>query len=100
MLFLPIACQLLWLRSCSRTQPDAPAQGLVSETQEQIIRHFSPRKLPAAPTVRELIWAIAAMGGHLKRNGEPGWQVLGRAWRRVLELEVGWRGAMQFSRNL
>ena len=36
----------------------------------------------------------------LENNGEPAWQVLGRAWRRVLEREVGWRGAMQFSKNL
>jgi hypothetical protein len=92
-LFLPIACQLLWLRSCGRTHPDAPATGLVTESEEQVIRHFSPRKLPASPTVRELIWAIAAIGGHQRSNGEPGWQVLGRAWARVLELEAGWLAA-------
>lgn len=91
--FLPIACQLLWLRSYGRNNPDAPAKGLVTETQEQVIRHFSSRKLSQSPTARELIWAIAAIGGHLKRNGEPGWQVLGRAWRRVLELEAGWLAA-------
>lgn len=94
-LFLPVACQLLWLRSCGRTHPDAPAQGLVTDTQEQVIRHFSSRKLPKSPTVRELIWAIAALGGHLKSNGEPGWQVLGRAWSRLLELEAGWRAARE-----
>jgi Transposase DNA-binding/Transposase DDE domain len=91
--FLPIACQLLWLRSYGRNNPDAPAKGLVTETQELVIRHFSSRKLSQSPTARELIWAIAAIGGHLKRNGEPGWQVLGRAWRRVLELEAGWLAA-------
>lgn len=93
-LFLPIACQLLWMRSRCRTHPDAPAEGLVTKTQEQVIRHFSSRKLPASPTVRELIWAIAAIGGHLKSNGEPGWQVLGRAWTRVLEYEAGWLAAV------
>lgn len=99
-LFLPIACQTLWLRGCSRTTPDAPAKGLVNETQEQVIRHFSPRKLPPSPTVRELVWAIAALGGHLKNNGEPGWQVLARAWQRILTLEEGWRASAQFSRIL
>jgi hypothetical protein len=99
-LFLPIACQILWLRGCSRTQPNAPADGLVNETQEQIIRHFSPRKLPPRPTVRELVWAIAAMGGHQKNNGEPGWQILGYAWQRILSLEEGWRAAVQTSRKL
>lgn len=93
-LFLPIACQLLWMRSRCRTHPDASAEGLVTKTQEQVIRNFSSRKLPASPTVRELIWAIAAIGGHLKSNGEPGWQVLGRAWTRVLEYEAGWLAAV------
>lgn len=69
------------------------AKGLVTEAQEEIIRQFSPRKLSSSPTVRELIWAIAAIGGHLKSNGEPGWQILGRAWARVLELEAGWLAA-------
>jgi hypothetical protein len=91
--FLPIACQLLWLRSYGRNHPDAPAKPLVTQTQELVIRHFSSHKLSESPTAHELIWAIAAMGGHLKRNGEPGWQVLGRAWRRVLELEAGWLAA-------
>jgi hypothetical protein len=92
-LFLPIACQLLWLRSRGRTHPDASAEGMVTKTQEQVIRRFSSRTLPASPTVRELIWAIAAIGGHLKSNGEPGWQVLGRAWTRVLEYEAVWLAA-------
>ena len=92
-LFLPIACQLLWMRSQSRIHPNAPAEGLVTKTQEQVIRHFSSRKLSASPTVRELIWAVAAIGGHLKSNGEPGWQVLGRAWTRVLEYEAVWLAA-------
>lgn len=91
--FLPIACQLLWLRSYGRNHPDASAKGMVTETQEQVIRHFSSRKLAQSPTARELIWAIAAIGGHLKRNGEPGWQVLGRAWRRVLDYEAAWIAA-------
>jgi len=89
-LFLPIACQLLWLRSRSRTAPDAPAQGLLTPTQEQVLRHFSSRKLSSSPTTRELVWAIASLGGHLKSNGEPGWQVLGRAWARLLEYEAVW----------
>jgi|WetSurMetagenome_2_1015567.scaffolds.fasta_scaffold141368_1 hypothetical protein len=98
--FLPIACQLLWLRSCSRSSPDASAEGLVNDVQMRVIRHFSSRKLPAAPTMRELVWAIAAIGGHLKNNGEPGWQVLARAWQQILQLEHGWRAAMEHSIKL
>ena len=34
--------------------------------------------------------AIAALGGHIKNNGEPGWQVLGRGYEKLLVLEQGW----------
>lgn len=98
--FLPIACQLLWLRSCSRSSPDAPAEGLVNDVQMRVIRHVSSRKLSATPTKRELVWAIAAIGGHIKNNGEPGWQVLGRAWQQILQLEHGWRAALEDSTKL
>lgn len=94
-LFLPVACQLLWLRSCSRAHPDAPADGLLNEIQMKVLRHFTSRKLPEHPTRRELVWALASLGGHISNNGEPGWQVLGRALKRLLELETGWRAAME-----
>lgn len=93
-LFLPIACQLLWLRSRSRAEPEAPADQLISELQLKVVRKFSDFKLPDRPTIRQVVWAIASMGGHLKHNGEPGWQTLGRGWRRLLELEDGWRAAL------
>ncbi len=98
-IFLPIACQLLWLRSRARSQPDDPATTVVTELQLQVVRAFSDIKLPAAPTLRQALWAIASMGGHLKNNGDPGWQTLGRGWRRLLELEAGWRAALN-SKNL
>jgi hypothetical protein len=33
--------------------------------------------------------AVAALGGHLKNNGEPGWIVLGRGMEDLLLLEHG-----------
>ena len=36
--------------------------------------------------------AIAGLGGHLTRNGDPGWIVLGRGMYELLVLELGWRG--------
>jgi hypothetical protein len=98
--FLPIACQLLWLRSCSRAHPDAPGSDLLNDVQMKVLRHFAPRKPPQLPTRRELIWAIASLGGHIKNNGDPGWQVLGRAFKRLVELEQGWRAALQSSTQL
>jgi len=34
--------------------------------------------------------ALAALGGHLRSNGPPGWIVLGRAFDKLLVLEQGW----------
>jgi len=33
--------------------------------------------------------AIARLGGHLKRNGEPGWLVLDRGYLKLLDLAQG-----------
>jgi hypothetical protein len=44
----------------------------------------------AVGTVRDAMLGVAALGGHIKNNGDPGWQVLGRGFRRFLELEEGW----------
>ena len=47
----------------------------------------------ATPTVEQALLAVAALGGHLKRNGPPGWKVLLRGMTRLLDYEAGWRAA-------
>ena len=39
--------------------------------------------------------AIAGLGGHLPRNGDPGWLVLGRGIHDLLLRELGWRAREQ-----
>lgn len=41
-----------------------------------VLRHVAEKPRPKHPTLREAMLAIARLGGHLKRNGEPGWMVL------------------------
>jgi hypothetical protein len=43
--------------------------------------------------------AIAGRGGHIKANGEPGWQVLGRGYHDLLLLELGWVAAQASRRD-
>ena len=38
-----------------------------------------------------LLYAIAKLGGHIKYNGPPGWQVLHRGMKQLYNLEEGWR---------
>ena len=84
-LFLPIAVHLLWIRSCARDTPDAPASDVFTPLQLTVLRHRSHRPLSENPTAKEALWVLAGIGGHIPNNGWPGWQVLGRAYVKLLE---------------
>jgi hypothetical protein len=53
---------------------------------------LAPAEIPAAPTAKHALAVVAQLGGHLKRNGPPGCQVLGRGLEALLLIELGWRG--------
>ncbi len=89
-LTFPIACELLWLRSCCRNQPSMPARDVLTTTQLKILKALGSHKLPAKPTAHDALWAVAALGGHIKSNGEPGWLVLHRGLSKLLAYEEGW----------
>jgi hypothetical protein len=94
-LTLPIACELLALRAACRRNPKAPATAVLSTIQLQILTRMASRKLPPKPTVHDALWAVAALGGHMKTNGEPGWLVLHRGMTKLLAYEEGWRAAQE-----
>jgi hypothetical protein len=90
--FVPIAWRLLLARSLAREHPTAPANKLLNPQQAAILQHRL--KMNARPeTVEQAVSAIAKLGGHLKRNGAPGWQTLGRGFEALLWMEVGWKAA-------
>jgi len=88
--FLPIAWHLLLLRTLARAQPDLPATLALTPTQLSVLRAVGRTKLPQRPTLRDGLLAVAALGGHIKNNGEPGWQVLWRGMRQLLTMELAW----------
>jgi hypothetical protein len=90
---LPIACELLWLRSRARTDPDRPATEVLTQLQLRVLHEFRPGKLSATPTVQEALLAVASLGGHLKRNGPPGWKVLHRGMLELHGYVTGWAAA-------
>jgi hypothetical protein len=98
-LFLPVACQMLWLRSRAQHAPDTPASEVLSARQLHLIREVSSKPLPLSPTAREVLLAIAALGGHISNNGEPGWSTIWRGFERLLDFELGWIAARR-KRNL
>lgn len=92
-IFIPIAWSLLQLRALARSpaHADTPASTVLTPTQLKVLRAKSGGKVPANPSIREAMLAIARyFGGHLKSNGEPGWQVLGRGYEDLLLAETGW----------
>ncbi len=92
---LPIACELLWLRSRARHDPDAPATEVVTTQQLKILRLLGSRNVPSKATARDALWAVAGLGGHLKRNGEPGWLVLYRGMQTLLNYEAGFEAGLK-----
>lgn len=89
--FVPIAWALLVLRQeCRDHMASATA---LTPVQMQVLRAVLRKPLSDDPTARDVLLAVAALGGHIKNNGEPGWQVLGRGLQRLLSYEVGWSAA-------
>jgi hypothetical protein len=90
-IFAPVAWRLLLLRHMARSGPDAPAHAALTATQLEVLRAVSKKPLPRSPSARDALLAVAALGGHIKNNGDPGWLVLGRGLHDLLLLEMGWR---------
>lgn len=88
---LPIAWSMLLLRTQSRSNQSVPAESIIDPFRLDVIRAHAVRyKLPGQPTLKDVAYAIAGMGGHLKHNGPPGWLTLRRGFERLLTLEEGW----------
>lgn len=90
---IPVAWTLLRMRTRARLTPNAPAATILSTTMLEVLQAFTRIKLSSRPSAREAMLAIAALGGHLKHNGEPGWITLGRGYERLRTLAEGWAAA-------
>lgn len=89
----PIAWSILHLRTLANAPSPPRASAVLAATQIAVLKahpkttkHFhGPR-----PTARDAFYAVAALGGHLKRNGAPGWLTLFRGYKTLTELVLGW----------
>lgn len=91
----PVAWRLLLLRHLARAKQHSPANAALTDKQLEVLRAVAKKPLPKRLTAREAMLAVAALGGHLKSNGDPGWLVLGRGMHDLLLLELGWRAREQ-----
>lgn len=92
-LSLPIACEVLWLRSRARAAAASSATEVVTPLQLRILRKLGPYKLPSQPSAEDAMLAVASLGGHLKRNGPPGWKVIQRGMTKLVDYQAGWEAA-------
>jgi len=92
-IFVPVAWRLLLLRSLSRQAPGGPAALALTDLQQRALRGYMKKKrnveLPLNLTLRDAMYAVAQLGGHITNNGAPGWMVLARGMDRVLDIELG-----------
>lgn len=99
-LLIPIAWNLLAIRDVARINPNAPATTVFSERQLSLLRSLAKRPLPKKATVEQAMLAVAAEGGHLLRNGAPGWQSIGIGLERLWWAEYGYlRGVEDAARR-
>lgn len=89
---LPIAWRMLRLRSQAHDAPNEAATTVLDEDEIAVLRATLPKeKLARKPTLAAALLCIARLGGHLPRNGAPGWQTLYRGMRRLDLLVEGYR---------
>jgi len=82
---------VLLLRNESRDRPDAPASEILQTDELEVLRLIARKPLAANPTIQQAVHAIAALGGHLKHNGEPGWLTIARGYEKLHATLQGWR---------
>jgi len=87
--FLPVAWRLLLMRTQARIAPDAKATTVLPKAMLGVLRLVTRIKLPAQPTARDVLLAVAALGGHQKNNGDPGWMTLSRGYEKLRTLTEG-----------
>ena len=94
-IFIPVAWQLLLLRTLNRDEPNALAEYALTKSQIEVLKAVSKKHLPETPTIQEALLAIAALGGHIPNNGNPGWIILARGMETLLTMEIAWNAAKE-----
>ena len=82
------------MRTLNEVEPDAPAETVLTPLQLRIVRSKAKDPFPQHATLADALFAIGRLGGFLKHDKRPGWQVLAQAsktcssWNRARPLSV------------
>lgn len=89
----PIAYHALRVRTVARATPDAPASSVATDDELDVLKLLGRRPLPEKPRARDVLLAIAALGGHIKYAPDPGWLTISRGYQQLELLTRGWVAA-------
>lgn len=99
-LFFPIAWQMLVVRAVSRTNPDAPAESVLTATQIKVLQHYQRALMPrVSPRAIDALYAIASLGGHMKHNGPPGWRTLAAGMQELVLMADVWDASARAAKS-
>jgi hypothetical protein len=91
-LLVPAAWRLLVMRTIAAQQPVQDWRRVLAPLEFRILQRAVPKaRLDERATAAQCYLAIAKLGGHLPRNGAPGWQTLHAGWRRLEDYVAGAR---------
>ena len=94
-LLVPAAWRLLLLRTVAAQSPNLRWSRVLTPLEFRLLSRVLPKaRLGKHATVGQCVAAIAKLGGHLPRNGRPGWQSLQTGWRQLQDLALGAKLAM------
>ena len=77
-------------QGATRATLEAPAAEVLADSQLAVLKGIGKRPLQAEPTVREALFAITRLGGHLRSNGPPGWLTIARGMVALAQAHLGW----------
>lgn len=95
-IFAVIAWRLLWMRFLAQNAPKTPATMVATASELGVLR--AQARVNDDASVEDFLKAVARLGGHLKRNGPPGWQVLWRGYRKLGDLAAGYAAGMRLEK--
>ncbi len=87
-----VAVRVFQMRTALEEQPEAAAEHVATATEIEVIARWTRRKAEGM-TVREFIYGVAQLGGHLgrKSDGPPGVQALWRGYQRLQDMLQGYQ---------
>jgi hypothetical protein len=86
--FSVVAWRLMWMRFLAHHAPEKTPATVIAAPAELAFL-VADGRLKRSATAKEFLIAVAKMGGHIKHNGPPGWQVLWRGYRKLRDRAEG-----------